>query len=173
MAYTFNDFTEDVLADADKPLTYQEVWEDGVAKGLAKKLRTTGKTPWATVGARLFVEIRDNPKTRFVKIGSRPARFFLKERNSELPKDILQKLDKLEQKHEVKKSSFTERQLHPLLTYFAYTNPTFSRGRGILTKTIFHEKSSKKGGYNEWMHPDLVGFYLPLEVPTRLTTLDS
>ncbi|MCK5690991.1 hypothetical protein KAI87_17040, partial [Myxococcota bacterium] len=113
------------------------------------------------------------PKTRFVKIGSRPARFFLKERNSELPKDILQKLDKLEQKHEVKKSSFTERQLHPLLTYFAYTNPTFSRGRGILTKTIFHEKSSKKGGYNEWMHPDLVGFYLPLEVPTRLTTLDS
>jgi len=49
-----------------------------------------------------------------------------------------------------------------LLTYFAYANPSFNRGRSIFTKTIFHEKSSK-AGYNEWIHPDMVGFYLPLD----------
>ena len=43
-----------------------------------------------------------------------------------------------------------------------YANPTFNRGRSILTKTIYHEKS-QRSGYNEWIHPDIVGFYLPLE----------
>ena len=27
---------------------------------------------------------------------------------------------------------------------------------------MYHEKS-KKAGYNEWIHPDMVGFYLPLD----------
>ena len=26
-----------------------------------KKLNLTGKTPWQSLGARLFVEVRDNP----------------------------------------------------------------------------------------------------------------
>jgi len=34
----------------------------------------------------------------------------------------------------------------------------------VYTKTIFHEKSKKKDkGANEWLHPDLVGFYFPLK----------
>ena len=61
-----------------------------------------------------------------------------------------------------KSIAFKERDLHPLLAYFAYANPSFNRGRSIYTKTILHEASSK-GGYNEWVHPDMVGFYLPLE----------
>ncbi len=48
------------------------------------------------------------------------------------------------------------------LSYFAYANPSFSRGRSIFTKTIFHAKSKRKG-YNEWLHPDVVGVYLPLD----------
>jgi len=48
------------------------------------------------------------------------------------------------------------------LAYFAYTNVGFNRGRQIYTKTIYHEKSSKKA-LSEWVHPDMVGFYLPLE----------
>ncbi len=31
-----------------------------------------------------------------------------------------------------------------------------------MTKTIHHEKS-KKSGYSEWSHPDIVGFSIPLE----------
>jgi hypothetical protein len=60
-----------------------------------------------------------------------------------------------------RRSDYQERDLHPLLTYFAYSNPPFNRGRPIFTKTIYHEKSLK-AGYNEWVHPDMVGFYLPL-----------
>lgn len=49
-----------------------------------------------------------------------------------------------------------------VVAYFAYANPGFNRGRSIYTKTIFHENSLKKG-YSEWVHPDMVGFYLPIE----------
>jgi len=79
-----------------------------------------------------------------------------------LPTDLLAKLEKEEAKRPPKSSVFKERDLHPLLAYFAYANPSFNRGRPIFTKTILHESSSK-GGYNEWVHPDMVGFYLPLE----------
>lgn len=162
MSYTFLDYAIDVLTKAEKPLSYQEIWEIGLSKGLDKKLSTTGKTPWQTLGARLFIDVRDNPKSIFIKVGSRPARFFLKSKANQITEDILEKIEISEIKEKEPKSKFNERDLHPLVSYFAYTNPTFSRGRSVLTKTIFHEKS-KKDGFSEWNHPDLVGFQLPLE----------
>jgi len=75
---------------------------------------------------------------------------------------VADKIEKEDIKRGEKKTSFQERDLHPLLTYFAFANPAFNRGRSLFTKTIHHEKSSK-AGYNEWIHPDIVGFYLPLE----------
>lgn len=57
-----------------------------------------------------------------------------------------------------KRNKYTERDLHKVFSYFAYN---YMR---IYTKTIFHEKSKKKDkGANEWLHPDLVGFYFPLK----------
>jgi len=162
MSYSFLDLACDILKQTDKPLTVPEVWQAAQAKGLTAKLKTSGKTPCATLGARLYVEVRDNDQSNFVKVGKRPARFFLKERESELPENIIAKLEKEEAKKEQKKPEFNERDLHPLLTYFAYTNPVFNKGRSIYTKTIYHEKSTKHG-YNEWIHPDIVGFYLPLD----------
>ena len=88
--------------------------------------------------------------------------FFLKERASEIQPDAVAKIEKEQAKKKDKKTGYHERDLHPLLTYFAYANPTFNRGRSIYTKTIFHEKSQRTG-YNEWIHPDMVGFYLPLD----------
>jgi uncharacterized protein len=61
---------------------------------------------------------------------------------------------------EKKKLNFHERMIHPLLTYFASTN--LYRGKQIFTKTILHELS-KKSSLSEWVHPDMVGFYIPLE----------
>jgi uncharacterized protein len=122
----------------------------------------SGKTPWQSLGARLYVEVRDNDDSKIIKVGNRPARFFLKERQKELSPDVVIKLDKEDAKKTEKKVEYHERDLHPLLTYFAYSNPSFNRGRSIFTKTIYHEKGAKSG-YNEWIHPDMVGFYLPLE----------
>ncbi|CAN5835079.1 HTH domain-containing protein [soil metagenome] len=165
MTYSYLDLAYDVLKQSNDPLTYQEAWKLSVDRGLAAKLAATGKTPWESLGARLYVEVRDNPNSRFIPVGKRPMRFFLRERGHELSPDVLEQLQKQEAtppKYLAKKLPYLERQLHPILTYFAYANPSFNRGRSIYTKTICHEKSTK-AGYNEWIHPDMVGFYLPLE----------
>ena len=162
MSYTMLDFAEDILAKAEKPLTYQEIWAIGVGNNLTNKLSITGKTPWQTLGARLYVDTKENPNSKFIKVGKNPVRFFLGTRKSEISPMLIEKIE-IEQRKEKKEiEHYNERDLHPILTYFAYSNPSFNRGRNIFTKTIFHEKS-KKGGYSEWLHPDLVGFYLPIE----------
>ena len=162
MGFSFLDLAYEVLKQANQPMVYQEIWEFAQEKGLTVKLETAGKTPWQSLGARLYVEVRDNNDSRFMKVGSHPMRFFLKERASELPSNIVSKIEKEEGKQTEKKIEYHESDLHPLLTYFAYANPSFNRGRSILTKTISHQ-TSKKSGYNEWIHPDMVGFYFPLE----------
>ena len=161
-SYSFLDLAYEVLKESPRPLTHQEVWQVGKDRGLAGKIKTSGKTPWQSMGAQLYVEVRDNEESRFIKVGKQPARFFLKERQADLPPDAITKIEKEEAKTKEKKTEYHERDLHPLLTYFAYANPTFNRGRSIFTKTIFHEKS-QKSGYSEWIHPDMVGFYLPLD----------
>lgn len=166
MSYGYMDLAYDVLRTARDPLIYQDIWAAATERGLDKKLGATGKTPWQSLGARLYVEVRDNPRSKVIAVGRKPTRFFLKEREHELPNDVVAKLEQAEIKEEAKKveskSRLLEKDLHPLLAYFAYSNPSFNRGRKIHTKTILHSKSAKNG-YNEWIHPDLVGFYLPLE----------
>ena len=162
MAYSFHDLAEDVLKSEKDPLTVQQIWDTAKQSSFLDKLKTKGKTPWATLGARLYVDVRDNPNSKFIQVGKRPARFFLKSRESELSEATLKNLEIQEIKRKSPTTTYNERDLHPLLTYFAYANPIFSRGRSIFTKTIFHE-SSKRKGFNEWLHPDLVGIYLPID----------
>lgn len=161
-AYSFLDLAEELLKSAESPLTYQEIWQAAKEAGLTAKISSKGKTPWQTLGAQLYVEVRDNELSRFTKVGKRPARFFLKSREGALPKDAVEQLDKQQSGKKEKPARFHERDLHPVLTYFVYSNPAFNRGRSIFSKTIYHEKSLKSG-YNEWVHPDMVGFYLPLD----------
>jgi uncharacterized protein len=160
-ALSFLDLAFEVLKGIDKPLTYSEIWNTAKVKGVASQVKTVGKTPWQSLGSQLYVDVRENASSKFVKLGKRPARFFLKERMKELPSDILEEMEKEEKKQSEKPTAYHERELHPLLTYFAYYNLAFNRGKFILTKTILHEKSLKSG-YNEWIHPDIVGFYFPL-----------
>jgi len=159
--YTVLDFAKDILQDSKKPLLYQEIWDIGKNTQYVIKLGLTGKTPWQSLGARLFIDVRDNPDSLFIKVGKNPARFFLKSKKDELSPNILNELQKEEIKV-IKKNDFMERDLHPLMAYFAYTNIDFNKGKAIYTKTIFHEKS-KKSGLNEWIHPDMIGFYIPIE----------
>lgn len=162
MAYSYLDLAFDVLKKVEKPLTYQEVWQTSQELGLAKRIGTVGKTPWQSLGAQLYVDVRDNDQSRFIKVGKRPARFFLKERSKEVSPEILAATEQALVKPAKNAPGYKERDLHPVLTYFAYAIPTFNRGRAILTKTIYHEKA-KKAGYSEWTYPDVVGFSFPLE----------
>lgn len=71
MAITFKEYAKEVLTNSDIPLTPQEIWDEGVKRGLDKKLKSRGATPWSTIGAQLFVDTRDNEKTPFIKVGKR------------------------------------------------------------------------------------------------------
>lgn len=159
----FLQFAEKVLEQSESPLIYQDIWQKGVNLGIDKDLKTKGKTPWQTLGAQLFVDVRDNNSSAFLKVGKRPAKFFLRSKEKLLTNEIIEKIDQEEVVPEKRlKSTYNERELHPLLSYFAYTNSQFNRGKAILTKTIFHEQS-KKNGLNEWIHPDVVGVYIPID----------
>jgi hypothetical protein len=160
--YSFMDLAQDVLASAEVPLTFQEMWALAVQSGLTVKMQIAGKTPWSSLGARIFVDVRDNPNSKFVKVGKNPARFWLKNRQKEL--EAIPKGTELAVPPQLKQDvlGFHERKLHPILAYFAYSNISFHHGRPIYTKTIRHEHS-KHNGPSEWVYPDMVGFYSPIE----------
>jgi len=160
MANQYLNFAKEVLAGINTPLTFNEIWETGVKNGATKKLTIKGKTPWNSLGANLYVDARDNKNSDFIKVGSWPTRFFLKSRSQELKN---KKFDAIDIKiTSTDKTTYSERDLHTILTYYAYSNLGFNRGKPVVTKTIFHEKS-KKPGLAEWIFPDVVGFYMPVE----------
>lgn len=150
----FIELAEKIIREENRPLTQKEIWKIATKKGYDKLVETTGKTPWQTIGARLYVDIRDNPSSKFVKLKLKPTRFFIKE----LASDIDYGKVAIETPKEIQglKSKLKERDLHKYLTYFVYTY------RFIHTMTIFHEESNKKQ-YAQWLHPDMVGVYFPLE----------
>jgi len=56
---------ETVLADAREPLTVGEITRVAIQRGL---LTPTGKTPIATMSARLYVEVQRNPLARIARL---------------------------------------------------------------------------------------------------------
>ncbi len=54
-----------VLASTGSPMTAREITEEALHRGL---IRSAGKTPEATMSARLYVEARDNPDGRLVRL---------------------------------------------------------------------------------------------------------
>ena len=66
MSYSYLDLAYDVLKQTAKPLTFQEIWQCAQENGLAAKVESAGKTPWQTLGARLYVEVRDNEASKFI-----------------------------------------------------------------------------------------------------------
>lgn len=120
--YSYLEFAEETLEASSEPLIYQDIWELGKEKGFSLKLATKGKTPWASLGSYLFVDVRDNPKTKFIKVGKNPTRFYLK--NRELSKNIENELNEKELKSipVEKVKDWNERELHQVFAYFAYAN---------------------------------------------------
>jgi hypothetical protein len=152
---TYLKLAEKILLELKQPLSAIEIWSIAEERGLTKELSTIGKTPWNTISAQLYISIRDDPKSIFYQHSSRPAKFYLNKFKFEEPinEEISEQIDE-------KATKFCERDLHPLLVKFANSNQNFKAH----LKTIFHENSSKRrSGFNEWLHPDIVGVYFPFE----------
>lgn len=152
---TFIELAEKILQQSETPLSSVEIWNRAVETGLNGKLDSKGKTPAATLGARLYIEVRDNPESKFSSIGKRPKRFMLKDKNYNI--DLNKYSDgKILESEPVKETHLLEKDLHDYLTYFV------SSHLKCFTKTINHSKSSKKV-FGEWVHPDMVGCVFPIE----------
>lgn len=155
--YKFIDLASDVLQESNAALTVKEMWDKAIELGLDVKLGTTGKTPMKTLASCIYVDMKNKEHSIFVQTDRRPAKFALASIASQLRpaacSNIQITLDQTNKK-------FHERDLHILLSSFVYSNKHFE----CRTKTIFHEYSKNKvKGYNEWLHPDLVGVYFPFD----------
>ncbi|WP_059040662.1 HTH domain-containing protein [Paenibacillus rubinfantis] len=151
MKLTFLSASEKVLAEERKPLSGKEIWEAIQTCGYDQLLQTKGKTPWRTIEAQIYVNMVNQPNSPFTKVGSGPVRFALKSFAAGLQTD--QEPD--EPIQVAPKFNFIERELHPFLAYYAFTHLK------TMTRTVYHEKSSKKSGSGEWLHPDMVGVVYP------------
>lgn len=152
---TFLDLAEKVLQEEKRPMTASEIWLFAVEKGYDKFLNSEGKTPWATLGAQIYVSSKDNPRSQFAKTESRPKRFYLKSQTKQL--DFTETVLPIEPIIVNKKRfDYLERDLHSYLTYYAYYH------LHCYTRTINHSVSNKKE-FGEWVHPDMVGCYFPLD----------
>lgn len=153
---TFLELAESVLREEKKPLTANEIWKIGEDKGYTAQLNSQGKTPWATLGAQIYVNERDNIQTPFAVVGKRPKRFYLKEQAGLFDLESIENSDDTEEKAITQPSKkYLEKDLHPFLAQFAYYHLK------CYTKTINHSKSNKKE-YGEWVHPDIVGCNFPI-----------
>ncbi|HZK54147.1 MAG TPA: winged helix-turn-helix domain-containing protein [Desulfosporosinus sp.] len=57
---TFLELARLTLEKAKGPLTVDEIWTREIEYGYAQQFRTTGKTPSRTIGAQLYVNIRES-----------------------------------------------------------------------------------------------------------------
>ncbi len=152
---TFLELAEQILKEERKALTSNQIWTIAIQKGYDKKLNSEGKTPWATLGAQIYVNCKDNPKTIFGRSDTRPKKFYLKSMegminvdDKSIPDDTLPT--------KRKKFGYLEKDLHKVLAYYAYYH------LHCYTKTINHSLSSKKE-FGEWVHPDMVGCHFAME----------
>jgi hypothetical protein len=147
--WTFLELAKTVLEEEKKALSPQEIWEVAKSKGYDANVGSLGKTPWQSIGAQIYVNIRDNEESPFVKIDSRPRRFSLHLFDSEVGRP--------EEEYEAgddKKPHYYEKDLHPFLAYYAYLYLK------AYVKTIHHPKSKRE--FSEWLHPDMVGCYFTI-----------
>lgn len=79
---TFLELAKKVIEEENRPLSVEEIWLLAQEKGYDKSVGSKGKTPAATIGAQIYVNMRDKPDSPFLKTDTRPQRFYLKHLSS-------------------------------------------------------------------------------------------
>ncbi len=155
LTMTFLELAELILKEEGKPLTASDIWNIAIKKGYEQRLNSQGKTPWATLGALIYVSCKDNPKSLFAKTETRPKKFYLKSMSGKIDLNDTSLSDEVPLVKK-KKFDYLERDLHKVLTFYAYYY------LHCYTKTINHSSSNKKE-FGEWVHPDMVGCHYLME----------
>ncbi|WRF60825.1 hypothetical protein FNE50_00485 [Helicobacter pylori] len=163
---TYIELGKKVLEQAKRPLSVKEIFEKACEMGLDKE-RKDGKILPHSLGSQLGEHDISNDKKQFYVINreEEPFRYWLKSREREFPPqetpDAKEEDDEQSEcsgTAKKQKTSFDERDLHPLLVKFLDKDPNFK----LLCKTIRHEKCKKStAGECKWNYPDIVGVYFP------------
>lgn len=163
---TYLEIAEKVLKEAKWPLTHYEIWEE--AKNNKYEIGSMNRQGLA--GALTLI-IANSKEPTIMRVSNYPKRFWLKVRENEIvgkESEIEAEIEKV-QKQEIKikeKSTFHERDLHPLLVKFLFESEKFN----LYCKTIYHEKSLKgEKGKDRWNYPDIVGIHFPFDDYTKET----
>ncbi|SFE55822.1 HTH domain-containing protein [Thermophagus xiamenensis] len=139
---TFWTVIEKTLDKAGTPLSAKEIWDKANEWGTLGDFKTSGKTPWATISAYCYTDINNNgDNSKIIQTSERPAQFFLRRLVNQANLTNLQKLknEEIARGEKRKEKKFNERDLHPLLVAFAYSNTHFRAN----LKTVFHENSAR------------------------------
>ncbi|KAA6320965.1 hypothetical protein EZS27_029325 [termite gut metagenome] len=158
---TFLEIITDTLEKVQKPLSPQEIWQKAYELDILGDFESEGKTPWKTIGAYCYTDIQKGKElSSIIQTSKRPAQFFLRKYSDKIETE---KTEDQSEKSPI--SNLYEKDLHPLLVTFLYSDLHFK----AQAKTILHEGSTKASkGENEWLHPDIVGVYFPFNDYERL-----
>lgn len=172
---SFKELAIKVLTATNEAMTTRQMWDFAAAQGWDRQLDTfdkesqtfTGKTPWESLGSTVYTDkkifecVSDTKPKKFRLRTTTDGQTVLDEQASSetqaLPKLICpqktQHPKPPQTKPKKQKSSFNERDLHPVLCTFLRQSSYFN----AYAKTIFHENSTKGSkGADRWLHPDVV-----------------
>ena len=78
IGYSFRDLARDVLQSTEEPMSAEQIWDEANALGIAAKVGSKGKTPWRSIQAQLYTDIKDGVDSAFVQLSKHPVLFGLK-----------------------------------------------------------------------------------------------
>lgn len=166
IGYSFRDLARDVLQSTERPMSAEQIWEEANALAIAAKVGSRGKTPWRSIQAQLYTDIKDGSDSAFVQLSKHPVLFGLKSLSygdiqlETASDNVSDGDDNSTAIAKASKAQWGERDLHPLLATYVRSDPHFR----CYAKTIYQEKSSKKTkNADMWTHPDMVGVYFPFK----------
>ncbi len=147
---------KEILEKEQRPLNPSQMYKIAENLGLTEELNFKGKTPWATFGAYIYMDLKNNPDTIFKKVQERPILIMLKEQNFNINAKIQASKNSKTSNNDSQTTKFNEGDLHRILAYFINSNPNFN----ALPKTINHRKREEtkrnNKGLNKWLYPDMV-----------------
>ena len=137
------------LEELNKPVNYNEIYNHIVKNNYYDFGES--KTPALTISGQLtlFIQKGDN-RVKRIKNSNGSYSYYLSKIESNINFDDNFTNEEPE-KVKLQKKSYSERDLHKLLS-------SFLKNTGIYSKTIFHEQSkNSKDNNQKWIHPDMVG----------------
>ena len=159
---TYYDAAKKVLEQSDVPMKVDEIWEKACEKGYDKIIAETlngkmSKTPIASLGAKIYTDIKFNPDTTiFVKVGR--GQFFLKSKINNTNESLINEINNLSEEEDTEEiienttanKKILEEDLHIPLTKYLYSMKIYS-------KTInANAANTSLKGKMKWGTPDIV-----------------